>query len=51
MKKETKEKQREKISYRVRGFRLNDDTYEKLKAKRNGVSWNKFLLSLLDKKK
>lgn len=45
-----KKRQREKTSYRVRGFRLKDETWEKLKAKRNGVSWNKFLLELAERK-
>lgn len=39
--------QKEKKSYRVRGFRLNDATWEKLKEKRGGVSWNKFLLTVV----
>jgi len=44
-----KEKQKERTSYRVRGFRLHDETWEKLQKKRGGVSWNKFLLELVNK--
>lgn len=42
--------QKEKQSYRVRTVRAHDETWEKLQAKRGGVSWNKFLLELVNKK-
>lgn len=49
-----KEKQREneKIKYKVFTVRLHDETKKKLieKQKKSGLSWNLFLLDLIEKK-
>ncbi len=41
----------EKIRYGVRPIRMDDRTWEKLKSLKikSGVSWNKFLLELVNK--
>lgn len=43
-------KQKDKISYRIRSMRLHNETWEKLQKKRGEVSWNKFLLGLIIRK-
>lgn len=39
-------------SFPVRAVRLSDKTWEELKIKRNksGLSWNRFILELINKK-
>jgi hypothetical protein len=41
------------IKYKIKGIRMNDETWNKLKDKRkkSGLSWNLFLLKLLEKQK
>lgn len=41
----------EKIRYKTRPIRMADKTWETLKGKKieSGLSWNRFLLTLLDK--
>jgi len=41
--------QKEKQSYKVKSLRVHEETWEKLQKKRGGVSWNKFLLELVNK--
>lgn len=40
---------KEKQSYKVKTVRVHDDTWNKLQKKRGNVSWNKFLLELVNK--
>lgn len=42
----------EKIRYKTRPIRMDDRTWDRLKDKKikSGVSWNLFLLKLLNKK-
>ena len=40
--------QKKKESYKVRGFRLSDETYNKLMAKKRGRSWDLFFEELFD---
>jgi len=40
--------QKEKQSYKVKSVRVHDETWEKLQKKRGDVSWNKFLLNLIN---
>lgn len=42
--------QKEKQSYKVKSVRVHDETWKKLQLKRGSVSWNKFLLELINKK-
>jgi len=41
--------QKEKQSYSVKTVRVHNETWEKLQKKRGNVSWNKFLLELVNK--
>jgi predicted DNA-binding protein len=38
--------------YKIKGIRMSEETYQRLKEKRkkSGLSWNLFLLELLKKK-
>lgn len=44
-------KRQEKITYKTRPIRLSDETWEKLKKQKikSGLSWNLFLLKLIEK--
>jgi len=46
-----KQNKKEKIEYKVFAMRLNEETKKKLKDKRakSGLSWNLFIMSLLEK--
>lgn len=41
---------KEKNKDRVRPIRMSDETWKEIQKKRGGVSWNKFLLTLIEKK-
>lgn len=38
-------------AFPVRTLRASNETWKKVQKKRGGISWNKFLLDLIDKKK
>lgn len=46
------EKQQEKIRYKTRPIRMNDNTWETLKENKikSGKSWNLYILTLLEPK-
>lgn len=48
-----KEEEKEKIHYKAYSFRLHEETYKKLCNGRNkeNLSWNRYLVKLLDNKK
>ena len=45
-----KKKKKEYKEYPVRGFRLNDKTYDELKKLKGRESWNIFFIELIKKK-
>lgn len=52
MEKEKKKEEKPKIKYKVFNLRLHEETKKKLndRWKRSGLSWNLFVLKLLEKK-
>jgi len=41
------------INYKIKGIRMSEETWKSLKSKRkkSGLTWNMYLMSLLEEKK